>query len=141
MFNRSMPPGVIIPVLLYDDVRTAVSWLCETFGFVERLQIGRHRSQLLFGGASVVVAARGESGPPDNGSTHSIMVVVEDVQAHYERVMAAGARVMGPPVEYPFGEKQYSVEDPGGHVWTFSESTADVDLAEWGGRMGIMNNE
>lgn len=137
MFNRSMPPGIIIPVLVYDDLSSAVTWLCETFGFQERLRIGNHRSQLTFGGASVVVTARrGDSRPPEGGSTtHSIMVVVEDVDAHYEHVKATGARIMGPPTEYPFGEKQYSVEDPGGFIWTFSQSTADVDPAEWGGEL------
>ena len=29
-------------------------------------------------------------------------------------------------------ERQYSAEDPGGHIWTFSESIADVDPAELG---------
>jgi uncharacterized glyoxalase superfamily protein PhnB len=131
-----MPPGIIIPVLVYDDVGTAVTWLCETFGFQERLRIGNHRSQLLFGGASVVVVAQGgESRPQNSGSTHSIMVVVEDVDAHYEHAKAAGAQIIGPPTSYPFGERQYSAEDPGGHTWTFSQSTADVDPAEWGGKL------
>jgi uncharacterized glyoxalase superfamily protein PhnB len=31
------------------------------------------------------------------------------------------------------GERQYSAEDLGGHVWTFSQSIADVDPASWGG--------
>jgi uncharacterized glyoxalase superfamily protein PhnB len=41
----------------------------------------------------------------------------------------------GPPVDYPYGERQYSAVDPGGHVWTFSESIADVDPASWGGEL------
>lgn len=32
-----------------------------------------------------------------------------------------------------FGERQYGVRDPWGHVWTFSESVADVAPEEWGG--------
>jgi hypothetical protein len=40
MENRSMPPGVIIPVLGYPDVHEAAGWLCRSFGFVERLRIG-----------------------------------------------------------------------------------------------------
>jgi hypothetical protein len=31
--NRSMPPGTIIPELVYGDLATAVAWLCTTFGF------------------------------------------------------------------------------------------------------------
>jgi hypothetical protein len=41
--NRSMPPGVIIPELPYYDVNQAATWLCQAFGFRERLRIGNHR--------------------------------------------------------------------------------------------------
>ncbi len=50
--NRSMPPGSIIPELGYRDLKTAVGWLCNVFGFRERLQIGNHRAQLLVGQVS-----------------------------------------------------------------------------------------
>jgi len=33
-----------------------------------------------------------------------------------------------------FGERQYTVEDPWGNRWTFSQSIADVDPAAWGAR-------
>ena len=52
--NRSMPPGLIIPVLGYRNLRAAVEWLCHAFGFTERLRVGDHRVQLTFGHASVV---------------------------------------------------------------------------------------
>jgi uncharacterized glyoxalase superfamily protein PhnB len=48
--NRSIPLAVVIPVLVYPDVREAVSWLSTAFGFEERLRIGEnHRSQLSVG--------------------------------------------------------------------------------------------
>ena len=56
--NRSMPPGVIIPELVYDDLDAAVAWLCNILGFTERLRIGNHRSQLVFGEAAIVAIAR-----------------------------------------------------------------------------------
>jgi uncharacterized glyoxalase superfamily protein PhnB len=37
--------------------------------------------------------------------------------------------------DYPYGERQYSAVDVGGHHWTFSESIADVDPADWGGEL------
>jgi hypothetical protein len=55
--NRSMPPGTIIVELVYEDVATAATWLCQTFGFRERLRIGQHRSQLVLGEAAIVVMA------------------------------------------------------------------------------------
>jgi uncharacterized glyoxalase superfamily protein PhnB len=54
---------------------------------------------------------------------------------HYRRAVVHGARTLSPPTDYPFGERQYSVEDPGGHRWVFSQSIADVDPASWGGKL------
>ena len=122
-----MPPGVIIPEVPYDNVGTAATWLCQTFGFKERLRIGNHRCQLTFGESSIVVIERKVQG------TSSILVHVDDVDNHYERVQESGVRIINPPTDYPFGERQYTVEDIGGHRWTFSQTIADVDLATWGG--------
>lgn len=130
--NRSMAPGTIIPVLTYPDVRLAVNWLCDAFGFKERLRIGVHRAQLSVGDGYVVVAGAAADGmiPP---AGQSVMVRVADVDAHFRRATAAGARVLSPPADFPFGERQFSVEDPWGHLWTFSQTVADVDPADWGG--------
>lgn len=131
--NRSMPPGVIIPELAYSDVREAATWLCRVFGFVERLRIGNHRAQLSFGDGSVVVTeGRVE---PAGEFRHSVMVRVSDVDKHYEHARQAGARILNPPTDYPYGERQYTVEDLGGHRWTFSQTIADVDPALWGGTL------
>jgi uncharacterized glyoxalase superfamily protein PhnB len=127
--NRSMPPGVIIPELPYPEVREAVEWLCRTFGFSERLRIGHHRAQLSFGEGSLVVTQR--SGGSD--ASFSVMVRVDEIDNHYERVKQAGARIVSAPADYPYGERQYTVEDPGGHHWTFSQTIGDVDPQTWGG--------
>ena len=131
--NRSMPPGVVIPVLAYPDVREAAAWLCRAFGFVERLRIGDHRIQLSLGAGSVVVTGlRAEGSVPDEAS-HSVMVRVRDAHGHCARAREVGAAILSEPTDYPFGERQYSAQDPGGHRWTFSETLADVDPADWGG--------
>jgi hypothetical protein len=44
-----------------------------------------------------------------------------------------GARILDPPADYPYGERQYTAEDLSGHRWTFSQSIADVVPEEWGG--------
>ncbi len=132
--NRSMPEAVIIPELAYPDVHQAVDWLCRTFGFSERLKIGDHRSQLSYGkGAIVVTHQRKQVSSAD--STHSIMVRVADVNAHYQHTRESGARIVSSPKDNPYGERQYTVEDPGGHIWTFSQSIADIDPAAWGGEL------
>jgi uncharacterized glyoxalase superfamily protein PhnB len=127
--NRSMPSSLIIPELPYPDVREAVDWLCRTFGFRERLRIGNHRAQLSFGEGSLVVTPRSE----ESNAVFSVMVRVEDVDAHYEQVKAFRAEIISPPTDYPYGERQYTVKDPGSHRWTFSQTIADVDPQTWGG--------
>jgi uncharacterized glyoxalase superfamily protein PhnB len=134
--NRSVPDATVIPVLIYPDVRAAVAWLTNTFGFEERVRIGEgHRSQLRFGEGAVIVAdVLADRTPPRSGEvTHSVLVRVEDAQAHCDRARAVGARILMEPTDMPFGERQYTAEDPAGHQWTFSETLADMAPEEWGG--------
>ncbi len=134
--NRSIPSVSVIPVLVYPDVREAVEWLGVAFGFVEQVQIGEdHRAQLGFGdGALIVGDVRGDRRPPRAGEeTHSVVVRVEDADAHCERARSHGARILMEPTDFEYGERQYSAEDPAGHRWTFSQSLRDVAPEEWGG--------
>jgi uncharacterized glyoxalase superfamily protein PhnB len=121
-------------VLAYPDVAEATAWLCTAFGFRERLRIGAHRAQLLFGDGAIIVTERDSvAEPPASGASYSVHVRVEDADRHHEQAARCGARILSAPTEYPYGERQYSAEDPGGHRWTFSQSIADVDPASWGG--------
>ena len=65
----------------------------------------------------------------------AVLVRVADADAHHERARKNGAKILQPPADHPYGERQYGAEDIGGHVWTFSESTADGDPASWGGTL------
>jgi uncharacterized glyoxalase superfamily protein PhnB len=134
--NRSMPPSVVIAVLIYPDVREAVDWLVAAFGFSERVRIGEnHRAQLNYGGGGLIVGeASGDRVPPRPGEvTHSVVVRVEDAEAHCEQARANGALIRQEPVDQPYGERQYNAQDPWGHQWTFSQTLADVAPEEWGG--------
>jgi uncharacterized glyoxalase superfamily protein PhnB len=134
--NRSIPSAVVIPVLIYPDVREAVAWLSKAFGFVERLQIGEsHRSQLSVGAGAVIVGdVRNERRPPRAGEvTHSVIVRVEEVDAHCANARVHGARILMEPTDFEYGERQYTAEDPAGHQWTFSETLDDVAPDAWGG--------
>ena len=136
--NRSMPSAQVIPVLVYPDVRAAVAFLEEAFGFVERLQIGEdHRAQLRFGdGALIVGDVHGARTAPQAGiETHSVVVRVDDARAHCEHARAHGAKILMEPTDFEYGERQYHAEDPAGHRWTFSETLRDVHPDEWGGTL------
>ena len=130
--NRSMPASVVIPELAYDDVDAAVGWLAATFGFTPRLRIGGHRAQINVGDGAVVLTQRRDGA----AAVFAVMVRVEDVDAHHSQAAQAGAEIVQPPTDQPYGERQCSVRDLGGHIWTFSQSVADVAPEAWGGVVG-----
>jgi len=135
--NRSIPTATVIPVLVYPDVRVAVSWLTDAFGFVERVRVGDdHRAQMRVGddGAVIVADVRGDQQPPQAGlTTHVVKVRVADVDAAFERARAHGARVLQEPTEFEYGERECTVEDLARHRWQFTQTMRDVAPEEWGG--------
>ncbi|MBN9614844.1 MAG: VOC family protein [Acidobacteriales bacterium] len=128
--NRSMPECTVIPVLSYPDVNQAIDWLCKAFGFSLRLRIGDHRAQLAINDGAIVITKEHASSARAAGS---VMVRVEDVHRHSVVAIGHGARLISPPADYPYGERQYTVEDIAGHRWTFSQTLSDTDPEEWGG--------
>jgi uncharacterized glyoxalase superfamily protein PhnB len=66
---------------------------------------------------------------------HSLMVRVEAIDAHLSRARRHGAEIVQNLENSPYGERQYTCLDPAGHRWTFSETIANVDPAEWGGEL------
>jgi uncharacterized glyoxalase superfamily protein PhnB len=132
--NRSIPGATVLPVIAYPDVNQAAAWLCDAFGFRVRLRIGNHRVQLNVGdGAVIVREMRPNEVNASLGMGHSVMIRVEDADAHCKRARDHGARITQEPVTYPYGERQYNAVDFAGRSWTFSQSVADVHPDEWGG--------
>jgi uncharacterized glyoxalase superfamily protein PhnB len=134
--NRSIPQATVIPVLTYPDVRQAVDWLSQAFGFTERLQIGEdHRSQLSIGDGAVIIGDNsGNRQPPRPGEvSHQVMVRVEDAKAHCEHARRHGAKILVEPTDHMYGERQYEARDLAGHHWIFTQTVKDVDPSEWGG--------
>ena len=137
--NRSAPKATVVPILVYEDVAKAIDWLCSTFGFSERLRaagpsgIVAH-AQLTISECAVMLGRQGgEFRPPrPNEVSQYVSVHVEDVDRHHERARQRGARILKAPTDMPFGERQYTAEDLGGHRWTFSQSIVDVAPETWG---------
>ncbi len=139
--NRSIPAVTVIPVLHYPDVGEAAAWLVRVFGFAERLRIADHRIQMTIdagaGSGAVVIAQRAAEAMPHVHACHSVMVRVTGINQHCKHAQSCAANILSPPTSYPYGERQYSVADLGGHIWTFTETIADVDPVAWGGVMVI----
>ena len=135
--NRSAPPATVTPVLVYPDVRAAVSWLEAAFGFEERVRIGyAHRAQLRVGsdGAVVVADVRGDQVAPSGGVvTQLVKVRVPDVDEAFARACDQGARVVEELRTYEYGERSGVLEDLGGHRWELTQTVRDTAPEEWGG--------
>jgi uncharacterized glyoxalase superfamily protein PhnB len=98
-----------------------------------RLRIADHRIQMHVGDGAIVVVERRD----DTGRRSSMLVRVEGIDEHCERAVAAGAQILRPLQDYPYGERQYVVEDLAGNLWKFSQTLADVDPAVWGGELEL----
>lgn len=136
--NRSAPAATVVPVLVYADAGKAAEWLCGAFGFTERLRVERSgivaHAQLTVGDGDIILGRQGaEFHPPRRGEVSQFVhVAVQDVDRHFEQAKQHGAQVVQPPHDMPFGERQYTAEDPEGHRWVFSQHIADVAPEQWG---------
>ena len=141
--NQSAPRAKIVPILIYADVARAIDWLRDAFGFAERLRAARggvvSHAQLVVGDGALMLGRQGaEYHAPRPGEVQQyVLVAVDGVDAHFERAKKAGARIVEVVHDTPFGERQYTAEDPEGHRWTFSESVADVAPEKWGGALAV----
>jgi uncharacterized glyoxalase superfamily protein PhnB len=132
MRNRSIPECTVIPEVAYPNIGEAVQWLTDAFGFRLRIRMGDHRAQMNVGDGAVVLVTREGL----EAARQVTLVRVEELDHHYARASIKGAKLIREPVDYPYGERQYTVEDFAGNRWTFTESIADVWPGDWGGEVG-----
>jgi PhnB protein len=118
----------VCPYLFYEDLPAALDWLGEAFGFIERMRdvqpdgsLGH--CEMTFGDAVIMMGS-----PPNRTSpahlasvTVGLYVHVDDVDAHYARATAAGAKTQRAPIDAPYGVRSYEVLDLEGHLWWFSQ--------------------
>jgi uncharacterized glyoxalase superfamily protein PhnB len=137
--NRSVPTNILLPHVAYRNLEEAVPWLSKTFGFVEHYHYGDPEAisgaQMHLGDAWIMVRRTrdAEMTPAQLGyGTQSLTVFVEDVDAHYQRTKASGAKIVEELHVTEYGERQYGVVDLDGHHWLFSRHARDVSPEEWG---------
>lgn len=123
---KTMPESAIIPVLPYPDVEQAVVWLTGTLGFQERWRIGNHRAQLSYGNCTIAITAAASGNPV------SLIIRIKDIDNHFAALQSGGVKIVSPPTDYFYGERQYTIEDIGGHYWTLSETVQDLAPEDWG---------
>lgn len=135
--STSIDPGVRqrITLLVYDDIEAAHDFLVRVFGFgpgtLDRTESGRVVHGEVHVGDGVVWLHRATDDPnlasPASlgASTHCMAVMVDDVDTHHARAAAAGADVIEPPREMPYGVREYDVLDCEGGLWSFMTPLTD----------------
>ncbi|MFC4812155.1 VOC family protein [Paenibacillus sp. GCM10023250] len=138
--NRSVPVSAILPHVYYEDVAAALSWLREAFGFEERYRFSLpdgtvHGALVQLGDAHVMLKSLTHAAASPariGGYTQNVMLFVEEIDAHFARAEAAGARITEPLNDTEYGERQYVAEDLEGHPWMFAKHVRDVAPEAWG---------
>ena len=130
---QPMRRPTIVPRLPYENVGAALSFLESAFGFRE-IPAARFVSadgELLhatmqFGDSLVGVGGQGHHGAVSpvhgGGESQFISVHVDDVDAHYRRAVAAGARIVDELRDHSWGERTYWALDLEGHRWRFGQA-------------------
>lgn len=131
--------------VFYDDPRAAIDWLCQAFDFEVRLKVEGDggsivHSELTYGEALMMISDSQGKGawqeayasPKAIGGkvTQALCLFVDDVDAHYARAIAAGAKVARELSTSDYGDdywvdRSYGALDLEGHLWWFMQRLRD----------------
>lgn len=111
------------PTLRYADVRAAVDYLSGTLGLTAgHVATGDDGSvghaELGWDDDVVLLGPRGDGDPFDTGRA-VLYLTVDDVDAHHDKVVAAGGNVVMGLTDQPYGSREFAVADPEGNRWSF----------------------
>lgn len=130
----------IVPALSYDDAPAMIEFLCRAFGFVERYRLDMPdgsvgHCSLMIEGEEVTLASAypegGLGGPGGLPHLHaSVLVYVDDVDAHYAQAAAAGATILQEPEDQFYGDRTYRAADPEGGRWWFHQELQQLTEEE-----------
>ena len=118
-----------ISILVYADLEAAFDFLVRVFALGPGELMRDESSNVVHGELQVgdgVVWLHRESEPfalssPRSAgvATATMAVIVEDVDAHYRHASELGAHIEYPPVDQPYGYREYSARDSEGGLWSF----------------------
>jgi PhnB protein len=123
----------VIPMLVCRDAAAEIDFCKAAFGAVElsRRSVADGtvvHATLTIGAAMVFVhgefPALGSCSPKFDGSSSVVIYVyLEDADMAIDRAVAAGARVLIPVEDAPWGDRLGRIIDPAGHVWNVATRT------------------
>ena len=144
--------GAVTPSLVVSPCAEALEFYQRAFGAKLKGSIPGPdglvmHAEMSIGGAMIMLA---DEMPPMNGgpskkspknagtTTGGVMLYVKDVDAAFERAVAAGAKVTMPLEDQFWGDRFGQLEDPFGHVWSLATHTRDVSMKEMRAAMAQM---
>jgi PhnB protein len=144
---RPIPEGyhAVTPYLAVDDAAQAIDFYKRAFGAKERVRMeapgGKIGHAELEIGDSLVMLSdpfpQASTRPPKElgGTSASVFMYVEDVDAVVNQAVEAGATVTMDVADQFWGDRFGTVADPFGHVWSIATHVEDLtpdEIAERG---------
>ena len=130
----------ILPYLNYADPKPVIEFLINAFGFEQGLLLDMPdgsvgHCELQMNGETLMLSSEfpegGLSSPKALGGVHAtVLVYVDDVDAHFEHAKAAGAQIVEEPTDQFYGDRTYRALDPEGVGWEFHQHVRDVTPEE-----------
>jgi PhnB protein len=139
---KPIPDGYpqVSPYLCVDGAARAIDFYREVFGATERIRMPGPEGkighcELQFGDSVIMLADEypgfGAQSPLTIGGTSvTISVYNEDVDAVYEKALNAGATSVRPPQDEFYGDRAAQFDDPFGHRWSVATHIEDVSPEE-----------
>ena len=139
---KPIPEGyhTITPYLAVKDAAEAIDYYKQAFGAKERVRMDAPdgkigHAELEIGDSLVMLSdpfPQSSTTPPKElgGTTSSIFMYVEDVDAVVKRAIDAGATITMEVADQFWGDRFGSVTDPFGHVWSIATHIEDVPPEE-----------
>jgi len=150
MSVNPVPDGYhsVTPYLLVDGAAAAIDFYSRAFGAIEVLRMAAGpdkiaHAEVKIGDSHVMLSDEwpdmGLLGPRKRGgATASLMIYLADVDAAFERALAAGATQERPVEDQFWGDRMGTVIDPFGHRWTLATHIEEVPEDEMQRRMQQM---
>jgi PhnB protein len=142
MATKPIPEGYssVTPYLSVDGAAKAIEYYTKAFGARERGRMEMPDGQIAHAeleiGDSLVMLSDAlpqfTTRPPKElgGTTASVMLYVEDVDATVEQAVDAGGTLTIEPADQFWGDRFGAVTDPFGHVWTIATRIEDLTPEE-----------
>jgi PhnB protein len=134
MAVKPIPEGYppVIPYLIVRGVPDQIAFLTKVFGARETSRHDDANGQVAHAevriGDSMIMM--GEASAQWAPSPASIAIYVEDVDAAYERALAAGGRSLSEPTDMFYGDRCANVKDPFGNTWFIMTHVEDLTKEE-----------